>query len=188
MEDEHLIRRAKEGDQAAWSELYESCYPDIFRYLYARTGLREEAEDLASQVFVIALRRIDSFQNRGRPFLAWLYGIARKIFAESQRRSRRRGSMETAMKASASDSTAGPDVEAMDLRNELASLNETQREVVILRLIVGLPAKRVGELLNKKENAIYAIQFRALKTMRRTLSIDSDPPGFDPGPGEAHHV
>src|SRR5687768_11958402 len=83
LEDEsRLVRRAKERDAAAWSELYDAYYQVLFRYAFVRLRRREDAEDVASQVFLEAIKGIDGYEDRGRPFLAWFYGIAHNLVTQ----------------------------------------------------------------------------------------------------------
>ncbi len=64
-----LVDRAKARSPQAWTEIYSTHYPAIFRYAKARVFNDATAEDLASAVFVAALKGIDSYQYRGRPVL-----------------------------------------------------------------------------------------------------------------------
>src|SRR3972149_10276331 len=80
-----LIRRAKARSPEAWTEIYTTHYAAIFRYAKARVFDETTAEDLASAVFLSALKGIDSYHYRGRPLLAWLYRIARNVVVSHQR-------------------------------------------------------------------------------------------------------
>ena len=71
--EEDLIKRVKERDEDAWARLYDLHYLSLYRYAFARLRSREEAEDIAAQVFLEALRGIDRYTYRGKPMLAWLY-------------------------------------------------------------------------------------------------------------------
>jgi len=71
----NLVRRAKDGDQKAFSEIYENCYTPVFRYLYLRLKNRTEVEDLAQTVFLKAFQSFPSFKEQGRPILeSEIYG------------------------------------------------------------------------------------------------------------------
>ena len=193
-----LIRRAKARSPEAWTEIYTSHYAAIYRYAKARVFDETTAEDLASAVFVGALKGIDSYRYRGRPLLAWLYGIARHVVASHQRElldSRRESLKESLdlprrviwhlMRRSRRDDVqaAGQNlietvsgegdpammVERLDLRNALAKLPAMQREVVILRFLVGLSAQEVAEVIGKKPAAVYSLQARAILALREQL-------------------
>ena len=71
-----LVDAAKAGDQAALSELYQTYFPRLYRYILARTGNTYDAEDLTEEVFMRVLEAIKRFQHREAPFSAWLFRIA----------------------------------------------------------------------------------------------------------------
>ncbi len=169
--EEDLVRRAKARDEEAWSQLYDLHYPSLYRYAFARLRSREEAEDLASQVFLEALRSIDSFSYRGRPILAWLYRIARNLIADDMRRKVRKERV--ANLANGEDGYApGADasLETMELLEAISHLTLDQQEVLILRFFMALPAKSAAQLLGKNETAVFALQVRAIGALRRILA------------------
>jgi RNA polymerase sigma-70 factor (ECF subfamily) len=88
-EEAALVKRAREGDPAAFSEIYDRHQPAIHRYIAFRVATPATAEDLTSEVFVRAVDSIASFRYRGRPLLAWLYTIARNLVADYHRHSGR---------------------------------------------------------------------------------------------------
>ncbi|HEU0075338.1 MAG TPA: sigma-70 family RNA polymerase sigma factor [Dehalococcoidia bacterium] len=163
---------AKQRDSAAWSTIYSQHYDSVFRYLFGRLGRKEESEDLASQVFLEALRSIDSFNDRGKPLAAWLFGIARNVANSQFRSARKRGRTEPLLNGDFEDEKAfigDLQAESMDLIEGINGLTKEQRETVVLRFYVGLSAKEAGEILGKTEHAIYALQVRAIAALRRLL-------------------
>jgi len=167
-----LVRLAKQRDSAAWSAIYAQHYDSVFRYLFGRLGRKEESEDLTSQVFLEALRSIDSYSDRGKPLAAWLFGIARNLVNNQFRNVNRRGEAEPLGDDDIEDrkSTIGDlQAESLDLIAGINELTRDQRETIILRFYVGLSAREVAGLLGKTEQAIYALQVRALATLRRLL-------------------
>src|SRR5438874_10321961 len=83
--DAALVQAAKAGDAAAFGELYERYRDAIYRFCLARTGTAHDAEDLTADVFVKALQSIDRYQDRGLPFAAFLYRIARNAAIDRSR-------------------------------------------------------------------------------------------------------
>jgi RNA polymerase sigma-70 factor (ECF subfamily) len=189
-----LAELAKARSPLAWTEIYSTHYPAIFRYIKARVFSQTTAEDLASAVFVGALKGIDSYQYRGQPLLAWLYRIARNVVASHQRQilehrverldMRRRvlwhimrlsgrgdahGGDSGPVSVAASEDDPAMMVDRMDLHNALAKLPASQREVVILRFMVGLSAQEVGEVVGKRPAAVYSLQARAIGALREQL-------------------
>jgi len=173
--EEDLVRLARARSPEAWTQIYETNHPKLFRYVLARVGDQQIAEDLAATVFVEALKGIDCYVSRGRPLLAWLYTIARNVVNYHHRSLFR-------WKASHRiwdevPSTEGADemndpasaVESWDLRKAINRLSSEQREVIILRYFVGLTTPEVANVVGKHERAVYSLHTRAIKALRRHL-------------------
>ena len=77
LNDDVLLTRAAQGDQEAFGGLYERYVDLIYNYIYYRTGNIHDAEDLTERVFMRAMRHIGNYKDRGLPFSAWLYRIAK---------------------------------------------------------------------------------------------------------------
>ena len=151
-------------------ELYDLHYASLYRYAFARLRSREEAEDIASQVFLEALRGIDSFQYRGRPLLAWLYRIARNLIADDIRRKVRRTHAATLSQGDSSYAPAADEsLETMELLAAISQLTPDQQEVLIQRFFMALSAKETAQLLGKNETAVFSLQVRAISSLRRLL-------------------
>ena len=87
---ERLVEEAQAFSQEAWAQIYDQHYMKIFSYCYLRTGNRAASEDLASDVFLEALRGIRRYRYRGLPISSWLYRIAHNLTADYLRRNARR--------------------------------------------------------------------------------------------------
>ncbi|MBI2912993.1 MAG: sigma-70 family RNA polymerase sigma factor [Chloroflexi bacterium] len=170
-----LIRLAKARSREAWTAIYEENYRRLFRYVYGRVGHRQTAEDLTAAVFVEALKSIDGYASRGRPLLAWLYTIARNVVNYHYRSTFRRGAKQTLGESGESKALSGAAdpaslAEGWDLRAAVDRLSADQREVVLLRYFVGLTTPQVARVLGKQERAVYSLQARAVKALRRHLT------------------
>ncbi|MGE0687348.1 MAG: sigma-70 family RNA polymerase sigma factor [Dehalococcoidia bacterium] len=168
--EEDLIRRVKNRDEDAWSELYDLHYANLYRYAFARLRSREEAEDIAAQVFLEALRGIDGFAYRGKPLLAWLYRIARNLVADHLRYQIRRD--RAALSMPGRDNFApGADesLDTLELLDAISKLTIDQQEVLILRFFMSLPARATAQMLGKNETAVFALQVRAIGALRRIM-------------------
>ncbi len=77
--EEEIVRQLKTRSLATWEMLFEGHFDLVYRYALGRLFCREAAEDVAAATFDRALRTINSYSYRGRPILAWLYGIAGNI-------------------------------------------------------------------------------------------------------------
>ncbi len=85
-DEESLVRRAQQQDREAFAQIYEEYFDKIYRYVVLRIGNKTEAEDLAQQVFLNALRSISSFKWRGVPFSAWLFRISHNLVVDYLRK------------------------------------------------------------------------------------------------------
>lgn len=177
LSEAELVSLARQRDSATWSEIYVQHYTRLYRYIYGYLGSKEEAEDLAAQVFLEAIQSIDSYHDTGRPLLAWLFGIAKNLIRGRAKRVRKNLELvakQTAELQEAPSSQGGISPEMMDLLKGLGSLTTEQRETVVLRFLAGLSAKETGLVMGKTENAIYALQVRAIATLRRLLTDPAD--------------
>lgn len=168
--EEDLIRRVKNRDEDAWSELYDLHYPNLYRYAFARLRSREEAEDVAAQVFLEALRGIDGFSYRGKPMLAWLYRIARNLIADHLRYQIRRDRAAQNLPGGENYAPAADaSLDTLELLDAISRLTIDQQEVLILRFFMSLPAKATAQMLGKNETAVFALQVRAIGALRRIM-------------------
>lgn len=83
-----LVERAQAGESDAFGRLYDQYSDTVYRYIYYRVGGKATAEDLTSETFLRALRRIGTFTWQGRDFGAWLVTIARNLVADHFKSSR----------------------------------------------------------------------------------------------------
>jgi RNA polymerase sigma-70 factor (ECF subfamily) len=177
-----LVADAKERSQQAWDEIYNRHYTQVFRYIHARVFDRETAEDLASSVFLGAVKSIGSYQYHGQPLLAWLYRIARNVVSSYQRTHFRQrflrfdvfdiperllGRAGSAAGERYNDPAVA--VENIDLREAIDKLPKPQREVLVLKFFVGLDAREIAPIVGKDPSAVYSLQARALQGLRRRL-------------------
>jgi len=195
-DEAELVRGAKARSPAAWTQIYDANYRKLFRYALARTNDRAASEDIASGVFFEALKDIDSFNYRGKPLLAWLYGIARHLVSKHLRSQRRKQTVSGLRNVAsrllqwhvpsphpkqtsadvtiqpAPDGDPGDFVERLDLRHALDRLTDDQREVTVLHFYTGFSITEISLLLGKKERAVYSLHARALDALRRHLRDD----------------
>jgi RNA polymerase sigma-70 factor (ECF subfamily) len=179
-EEQRLLKQAQRGDAEAFAVLYREQVQVIFRYIAYRVNDPQLAEDLTGDVFARALQSLGSYQDRGKPFVAWLYRIARARVIDHYRRVDRRPA-ESDLEAEPIQ--VEPDLDgamlrrqaAKALRSAIAELTEDQQQVIILRFIEGYRIEAIAELMGKKPNAIKALQHRALRTLASRLTRS----GFD---------
>lgn len=158
--------------QTAIVALYESHYERVVRYIAARTGAAAEAEDLASEVFVRALRAAGSFSETGAPLEAWLFKIARNISVDYSRRKSVRPAhvpleenLPLEDPESPSDELERQD-EVRSLGQAMTQLSEAQREVLALRFGSQMTSGQAAAVLGKKPSAVREMQSSAIKKLR----------------------
>jgi RNA polymerase sigma-70 factor (TIGR02952 family) len=170
-----MVRRAQEGDAEAFGELYDHYVTLVHRYAYHRVGDRATAEDVTSETFVRALRRIDSLSFQGRDVGAWLVTIARNIIRDQVKSSRYRLEVTTADMRDADRATDGPeDAVVAHLTNKqllecVQQLGSEQQECIVLRFLHGLSVSETAEIMGKKDGAIKALQHRAVRRLASIL-------------------
>ena len=165
-----LDTRSKEERLTA---LFDSCYPRIARYAFARTGNQTDAEDIAAEVFVRAFESLDSFKERGLPMEAWLFRIAHNLVVDRFRRdSRFPRTEETEIDLQDDADPAGLAEQRVlmgDVRKAMEQLTPEQREVVRLRFLGGLSSKETAAVMHKKDGAVREMQRAALEKLRTLL-------------------
>ena len=173
--DAALVHAAKAGDATAFGELYERYRDAIYRFCLARTGTSHDAEDLTADVFVKALQSIDRWQDRGLPFAAFLYRIARNAAIDRSRTLKQPLSVDGLLVQPASKQNveleASFAVEKSILLTALTKLKSEHRDVVVMRFIEGYSALEVAGVLGKTEGAIRTLQHRALERLRREFDV-----------------
>jgi len=171
-----LIQRAQRGDADACAALYNRHYDAVYRYCYYRVGDAEMAQDLAAEVFVRMVEKLDSFRLRGRPLLAWLYTIARNLVTDAHRQNGRAThlSLEEAPDLNSDGKEALMQrverrLQADCLAAAMVHLTEDQRQVILLKFMEDLNNEAVALVLDKTEGAVKSLQHRALNALRRAL-------------------
>jgi RNA polymerase sigma-70 factor (ECF subfamily) len=162
--------------RAALTALFETHFERVSRYIAVRIGNRSEAEDLASEVFVRALRSVESYKETGAPLEAWVFRIAHNIVVDHLRRQGRRpGSipLEDAPPVSREENPSARlehEEELQGLRRALEKLSEAQRQVLALKFGAELSSEQIAQAMGKKPGAIREMQSAAVKKLRSILS------------------
>jgi RNA polymerase sigma-70 factor (ECF subfamily) len=176
-----VLRLAAAGDRSAFAQLWSSAHPGLLRYLRITAG--PDAEDIASETWMKAMRNLPSFSGDEPSFRGWLAVIARNQLADVRRRSTRRPEQ---LNAEIDDQSMLPGPDTADLALEQLSTEEALRlvaglppavaEMVALRVVVGLDVTQVAEIVGKKPGAVRVAVHRGL----RALAGQLDPNGAMP--------
>ena len=175
---DELIRLAANLDREAFGELYRLYAPRIHRFVAYQVNDRVLAEDLTNQVFMRAMKAIGRYQHHSVPqFNAWLFRIARNVVVDHWRAKRDTVSLDEAL-ATERGETLDAHFESLARREELQvamqKLTEDQREVLVLRFGMGMSHREIAERMGRNEEAIRALQFRAIRSLRAIMDEDTD--------------
>jgi RNA polymerase sigma-70 factor, ECF subfamily len=171
-----VVAEAVAGGREALRELLETIRPIVVRYCRARLGTAERsglsADDVAQEVCLAAITALPRYKDQGRPFLAFIYGIAAHKVADAHRAQGRNRSEPTDALPERATAEAGPEQRVLDSESNarmaalLAVLPEKQREILILRVVVGLSAEETAEAVGSSPGAVRVAQHRALARLR----------------------
>ena len=173
--DASLVARAKSGDHAAVTQIYELYGPMLFRFILSRVSDPDLAEDLRAEVFVRMLEGLPNYEDRGWPFSAWLFRIARDRIIDMRRRDRRRPVAEL------DQQIASPD--RVEEQAEIHVLHETvdrlierltpdQRTVIRMRFKQQLPIEAVASHLHRTPAAVKALQARGIQALSELIGVE----------------
>lgn len=170
-----LIAQAKQNPQA-FSSLYEQNVDRIYTYLYHRVQNVQDAEDLTARTFYQALEKLDSYEDRGLPFVAWLYRIAHNLLANWHRERGNRSilSLDEATMDAGSGDRPESRLESRERHSALWEaihrLSADRRDLLIYKFSNRLSNAEIGKLMGRTEGAIKALYFRTLATLRDDLT------------------
>jgi RNA polymerase sigma-70 factor (ECF subfamily) len=176
------VRAAVGGDRQAVQTVVASIRPLVVRYCRARIGRGYRsfgtADDVAQEVCLAVLSALPGYRDQGRPFLAFVYGIAAHKVADARRATSREKSEPVGEVPDSIDRSAGPEgtllaEESSDrMARLLTVLPDKQREILVLRVVVGLSADATAESVGTTSGAVRVAQHRALARLRKELDAE----------------
>lgn len=175
-----LAARAARDDSDAMTELLGRIRPMVVRYCRARLGRTgggayTTADDVSQEVCIAVLNALPRYRDMGRPFSAFVFAIASHKVNDAHRGASRDLSQPMEIVPDAEDDARGPEShalaadEARQLHALLETLPETHRDVLVLRVAVGLSAEETGDVLNMTAGAVRVTQHRALARLRQRV-------------------
>ena len=167
------VARAKEGDQEALRYLYVTYSHNIYGYVRSIVRDDHEAEDVTQHVFAKLMTTLARYDDRGVPFFAWLLRLARNVAIDHLRANR----MTPTENVLDPDVSSFADIDRSQIVKEaLASLPDEQREVVILRHLIGLTPGEIADRMGRTEGSIHGLHHRGRRALQRELErVDSAP-------------
>ena len=170
-----LVELAQRGDADAFGQLYDRYVTSIFRFVHARVGSTQLAEDLTSDTFLRALRSMHTFTWQGKDFGAWLTTIARNLIADHYKSRRTQLEMVTDTPPERA-SQPGPDVDVLasvsteTLLRAVNDLPSEQRDCILMRFVQEMSIAETALVLGKSEGAVKQLQLRAVRRLAKTVS------------------
>jgi RNA polymerase sigma-70 factor (ECF subfamily) len=161
------VARAKQGDSDAVRFLYTLYSDNVYGYVRSIVHDDHDAEDVTQHVFAKLLTVLCKYDDRGVPFFAWLLRLARNVAIDHLRVNR----------PTPSENVLDPEAPApsnfdrpLAVRDALATLPDDQREVMVLRHVVGLSPGEIAERLGRSEASIHGLQHRGRRALQRELA------------------
>ncbi|HEX2376287.1 MAG TPA: sigma-70 family RNA polymerase sigma factor [Gaiellales bacterium] len=168
-----ILTAARLGEEWAVAALWRDVHPRLLRYLRVAAGA-EAAEDLASEIWLDVAGGLRRFDGDRTSFLRFVFTICRRRVIDAGRRAGRRrtelmppDALAAAGPAAVDDADAGLALDAALAR--LAALPRDQAEVILLRVVVGLDADTVGDVLGKRPGTVRVLQHRGLERLAKAV-------------------
>jgi RNA polymerase sigma-70 factor (ECF subfamily) len=156
--------------------LYEEYYDKIAQYVYVHIGNKEEAEDIAGEVFLKALKSLNLYREQGVPMQGWLFRIAHNLTIDYLRKmdKRRTVPIDSVVLRANGDPVdiAEINIEFERVTEAMKQLTTEQREVINLRFFGGLTSKEVGGVLGKSDGAVREMQRAAIEKLRGIVGVE----------------
>jgi RNA polymerase sigma-70 factor (ECF subfamily) len=178
LDDQLAFDGLRKLDQQVIGAIYDQYFPEIYRYILYRVSDESVAEDIASDVFVRLLEACQGGRAPNSNLKGWLIGTASHAISDHMRRKYRRP--EESISDSLADLDPGPASQVdqreqnMQVQNAYAQLTSEQQNVLALRFGQGYSLEETAAILNKKVNAVKALQFRALASLQREIGEVDD--------------
>lgn len=170
--DLELIEKYKAGEIQAFDVLFSRYIHRIVGYSYSLIGDREEAKDVAQEVFIKIFGSLDSFRGEGS-FTSWIFTITRRAIIDRQRRKRVNTSpIELSPETNLDQgvSLEGLDSVPMEI-GFLSGLTPIEREVLVLRCVDELSYREISNITGLTEGSLRKVMMRALERAAGEVKI-----------------
>jgi RNA polymerase sigma-70 factor, ECF subfamily len=172
--EQELIKRLKERDEAAYSEVLQRYGDALYSYAFGMTGDSQLSEDIVSETYLRLVQHIQNYVYMGAPLKIWLYRVAHNQAISALRKTKRiQPTPEHIFEQIEGTTDLIGDLVAQQeneaLRLALNELTEDQRQVVLLRFMAEQSTTEVALVVEKSETAVRQLQLRALRTLNRLL-------------------
>jgi RNA polymerase sigma-70 factor, ECF subfamily len=163
------VARAKDGDADALRFLYLRYADNVYGYVCSIVRDDFEAEDVTQQIFAKLLTALGRYEPRVVPFSAWILRVAHNAAIDHVRTRRPVLLEEVHPPGAETDDGAGSRERFADLRLALDALPTEQRDVIVLRFLVGLSPREIAERMGRSEDAVHGLQHRGRRRLRSEM-------------------
>lgn len=171
-----IVARAKAADTTALGELYDALLSRVYRFVYFRVSRREDAEDITEAIFVKIFENIGTYDERGLPFEAWVFRIARNMVIDFYRTHQTvTVTLENAFDVP--DTGKSPEehteitLQMEYVKTALQALPDSYREIIILKYIEEYENEEISQILEKPVDQIRVLQSRALQKLKTLVHV-----------------
>lgn len=168
-----LAEAARGGDPGAWEELYLLVYPRLVAFAQRRLD-PEQAKDAVAETMARAVAGIGRVTWGSGGVEGWLFGILRHVVTDEHRRRARSTGGGASLEAEGRDLAEPSDAlladeEAVLVRAAFARLDQSDQELLHLRVVAGLSSEAVATIVGKRPGSVRMAQARALARLRAAL-------------------
>lgn len=174
---EERVPLAVSGDKRALADVITLVRPKLKRYCATRLGTIDvAADDVVQDVCLALVTAIPKYKDMGKPFMAFVYGVAAHKLADAGRKAvqRRSYSLELVLDEPSTDDSPESHAIEGELRSYAMALMDTltqqHRKIILMRVVWGLTAPQTGRALGMSAGAVRVAQHRAMNQLRAELS------------------
>jgi RNA polymerase sigma-70 factor (ECF subfamily) len=170
---QELVKKAQSGDKDAFGLLYDRYMDQIYRFVYYRVGTRVDAEDITEHIFLTAFKGLINYVDRGVPFEAWLYRIARNAVIDHYRAKKHSVCLDSALFVE--DGKKTPEQKTEDtIMYELTmqfihALPDAYQEILLLYYVSDLDTKTISMMIKKPVDQVRVLKQRALSALKKRM-------------------
>lgn len=170
-----LVEKVQKGDVNAFGEIYDLLLDKVYRFIFFKTGDKEDAEDLTELVFVKVWKSISSYKSKGTPFEAWVFRIARNTVIDHYRTKKPKITLNEEIRETVPEDKESPeDLLHSQMLKELIFekiklLPQNYREIIELKFIEDKENEEISIILEKSVDHVRVLQSRALKALKKII-------------------
>ena len=173
-----LLRRARQWDEVALAQVYDTYAPAIYRYVYRRTGHQDTAQEIVAETFHRFLVALKQGGGPTENLSAWLYRVAHNLIVDFYRR-RPVQELEilddvVVADVNHSETHLERQTQVAQARAALQQLTPLQQQIVALRFLEEMSLEEVAHMVNRTVGAVKALQHRAINSLRRILEEENE--------------